>query len=133
MRSEPSSLPRIVYSIQEKWAFLSTNSSRGHLSENNASTRDFAHKKETKMPEGATVGAGTGGAIGGTIGLLAGIGALTIPGLGPFIAAGPIMAALRGGAVGLLNVSYFDYPCLVPWAVLVGSARRGDLLQPQMV
>jgi hypothetical protein len=64
------------------------------------STRDFAHKKATKMPEGATVGAGTGGAIGGTIGLLAGIGALAIPGLGPFIAAGPIIAALSGGAIG---------------------------------
>jgi len=46
------------------------------------STRDFAHKKETKMPEGATVGASTGGVVGGTIGLLAGIGALAIPGLG---------------------------------------------------
>ena len=65
-----------------------------------ASTRDFAHKKETKMPEGATVGASTGGVVGGTIGLLAGIGALAIPGLGPFIAAGPIMAALSGGAIG---------------------------------
>src|SRR6202022_1121822 len=64
------------------------------------STRDFAHKKETKMPEGATVGAGTGGAVGSTIGLLAGIGALAIPGLGPFIAAGPIMAALSGAGVG---------------------------------
>ena len=64
------------------------------------STRDFAHKKATKMPEGATVGAGTGGVVGGTIGLLAGIGALAIPGLGPFIAAGPIMAALSGGAIG---------------------------------
>jgi Protein of unknown function (DUF2934) len=64
------------------------------------STRDFAHKKETKMPEGATVGVTAGGAIGGTIGLLAGIGALAIPGLGPFIAAGPIIAALSGGAIG---------------------------------
>jgi uncharacterized protein (TIGR02271 family) len=64
------------------------------------STRDFAHKKETKMPEGATVGASTGGIVGGTIGLLTGIGALAIPGLGPFIAAGPIMAALSGGAIG---------------------------------
>jgi uncharacterized protein (TIGR02271 family) len=64
------------------------------------STREFAHKKETKMPEGATIGASTGGAVGGTIGLLAGIGALAIPGLGPFIAAGPIMAALSGGAIG---------------------------------
>jgi hypothetical protein len=65
------------------------------------STRDFAHKKETKMPEGATVGASTGGVVGGTVGLLAGIGALAIPGLGPFIAAGPIMAALSGGAIGV--------------------------------
>jgi len=64
------------------------------------STRDFAHKKETKMPEGATAGAGAGGAVGATIGLLAGIGSLAIPGLGPFIAAGPIMAALGGGAIG---------------------------------
>src|SRR4030088_590805 len=64
------------------------------------STRDFAHKKETKMPEGATAGAGAGGAVGATIGLLAGIGSLAIPGLGPFIAAGPIMAALSGGAIG---------------------------------
>jgi hypothetical protein len=64
------------------------------------STRDFAHKKATKLPEGATVGASTGGVVGGTIGLLAGIGALAIPGLGPFIAAGPIMAALSGGAIG---------------------------------
>ncbi|MBV8969451.1 MAG: general stress protein [Verrucomicrobia bacterium] len=68
-----------------------------------ASTRDFAHKKETKMPEGATVGASTGGVVGGTIGLLAGIGALAIPGLGPFIAAGPIMAALSGGAIGAVG------------------------------
>src|ERR1700754_1264111 len=64
------------------------------------STRDFAQKKATKMPEGATLGAATGGAVGGTIGLLAGIGALAIPGLGPFIAAGPIMAALGGAAAG---------------------------------
>jgi hypothetical protein len=67
------------------------------------STRDFAHKKETKMPEGATVGASTGGVLGGTIGLLVGIGALAIPGPGPFIAAGPIMAALSGGAIGALG------------------------------
>jgi hypothetical protein len=64
------------------------------------SSRDFAHQKETKMPEGATIGAGSGGVVGAGIGLLAGIGALAIPGLGPFIAAGPIMAALSGGAVG---------------------------------
>jgi len=63
-------------------------------------TRDFAHEKNTKAPEGAVAGAGTGGVIGGTLGLLAGIGALAIPGLGPFIAAGPIMAALSGAAAG---------------------------------
>src|SRR6201992_2089746 len=63
-------------------------------------TKDFAHEHNTKAPEGAVAGAGAGGAIGGTLGLLAGIGALAIPGLGPFIAAGPLMAALSGGAVG---------------------------------
>src|SRR5437773_688551 len=59
-----------------------------------------AQEKATKAPEGATTGAATGGATGGVIGLLAGIGALAIPGVGPFIAAGPIMAALSGAAVG---------------------------------
>ena len=67
-------------------------------------TKDFAHEKHTKAPEGATAGAATGGALGGTVGLLVGLGALAIPGLGPFIAAGPIMATLAGigagGAVG---------------------------------
>lgn len=63
-------------------------------------TRDFAVEKNTKAPEGAAAGAGAGGAIGGTLGLLAGIGALAIPGLGPFIAAGPLMAALSGAAAG---------------------------------
>ncbi|PYI81036.1 MAG: hypothetical protein DME26_20585 [Verrucomicrobia bacterium] len=64
------------------------------------STRDFAHKKSTKAPEGATAGAGTGAALGGVLGWLAGIGALAIPGFGPLIAAGPIAAALSGAAVG---------------------------------
>lgn len=63
-------------------------------------TRDFAHEQNTKAPEGAVVGAGAGGAVGGTLGLLAGIGLLAIPGVGPFIAAGPIMAALAGAGVG---------------------------------
>jgi hypothetical protein len=70
------------------------------------STREFASEKNTKAPEGATTGAVAGGAIGGTLGLLAGIGALAIPGLGPFIAAGPIVGTLAGagagGAVGTL-------------------------------
>jgi hypothetical protein len=63
-------------------------------------TRDFAHEKNTKAPEGAVAGASTGGVIGGALGWIAGIGALAIPGVGPFIAAGPIMAALSGLAVG---------------------------------
>ncbi len=63
-------------------------------------TKDFAHDNSTKAPEGAVTGASAGGALGGTLGLLAGVGALAIPGVGPLIAAGPIMAALSGAAVG---------------------------------
>jgi hypothetical protein len=63
-------------------------------------TRELATEKNTKAPEGATTGAATGGVIGGTLGLLAGIGALAIPGVGPLIAAGPIMATLAGLGVG---------------------------------
>lgn len=66
----------------------------------NQGSKDFAHEKHTKAPEGTTTGVATGGTIGGTLGLLAGIGALAIPGLGPFIAAGPIMGALAGLGVG---------------------------------
>ncbi|HTE43016.1 MAG TPA: hypothetical protein VK629_19485, partial [Steroidobacteraceae bacterium] len=73
-------------------------------------TKAFAHEKHTKAPEGTTTGATLGGVIGGTIGVLAGVGALAIPGIGPFIAAGPIMAGLAdldaddavGGLVGAL-------------------------------
>ena len=63
-------------------------------------TKDFAHEKNTKAPEGAVAGAGTGGVVGGALGWLVGIGALAIPGVGPFIAAGPIIAALSGAAAG---------------------------------
>src|SRR5512140_786917 len=63
-------------------------------------TKDFAHEKNTKAPEGATTGAGTGAVLGGGLGWLVGIGALAIPGLGPVIAAGPLMAALAGAGVG---------------------------------
>jgi hypothetical protein len=63
-------------------------------------TRDFAHEQHTKAPEGAAAGAVSGGVLGGVAGWLVGIGSLAIPGLGPFVAAGPIMAALGGAAAG---------------------------------
>src|SRR4051812_50175389 len=63
-------------------------------------TREFAHEKGTKAPEGAITGVGTGGVLGGVLGWLAGIGALAIPGVGPFVAAGPVIAAVRGGPGG---------------------------------
>jgi uncharacterized membrane protein len=66
----------------------------------NEGKHDIGHVKATKAPEGATTGATAGGVTGGVLGLLAGIGALAIPGVGPFIAAGPIMAALSGAAIG---------------------------------
>ncbi len=70
----------------------------------NRSAKVFAHERNTKAPEGATTGVTAGGVVGGTVGFLAGIGALSIPGFGPFIAAGPILASLAGlgagGAVG---------------------------------
>ncbi len=77
-----------------------TNSDISALFPDKQGTRDFAHEQNTKAPEGAVTGASAGGAIGGTLGLLAGIGALAIPGVGPLIAAGPIMAALSGAAAG---------------------------------
>jgi hypothetical protein len=63
-------------------------------------TRDFAHEQKTKAPEGAVTGASTGGVLGGALGWLAGLGMLAIPGIGPVIAAGPLLAALSGVAVG---------------------------------
>ena len=77
-----------------------TNSAISVLMPDDESTRAFAHEKNTKAPEGTTTGVTTGGVIGGTLGLLAGIGALAIPGFGPLIAAGPIVASLAGLGVG---------------------------------
>jgi len=76
------------------------NSAISVLLPDDTSTRDFAHKKDTKAPEGTTTGVTAGGVIGGTLGVLAGIGAIAIPGVGPFIAAGPIMGGLAGLGVG---------------------------------
>jgi hypothetical protein len=70
----------------------------------NAGTKDFGHERNTKAPEGATAGATSGAVVGGVLGWLAGIGSIAIPGIGPFIAAGPIMAALAGvGAAGVVG------------------------------
>lgn len=77
-----------------------SNSAISVLLPDDESTRAFAHEKHTKAPEGAATGVTAGGLIGGSLGLLAGIGALAIPGVGPLIAAGPIMGALAGLGVG---------------------------------
>ncbi|HCC57662.1 MAG TPA: DUF3341 domain-containing protein [Solibacterales bacterium] len=70
----------------------------------NQGSKDFAHEKSTKAPEGTATGVASGAVVGGVLGWLAGIGALAIPGIGPFIAAGPIMAALAGaGAAGVVG------------------------------
>lgn len=77
-----------------------SNSAISVLLPDDESTRAFAHEKHTKAPEGTAAGVTTGGVIGGTLGLLAGIGTLAIPGVGPLIAAGPIMGALAGLGIG---------------------------------
>lgn len=77
-----------------------SNSDISVLFPDKTGSRDFAHEQNTKAPEGAMAGGASGMALGGVLGWLAGIGTLAIPGLGPFIAAGPIMAALSGAAIG---------------------------------
>jgi len=69
----------------------------------NVGTKDFAHEKNTKAPEGAATGGVSGAVLGGALGWLVGIGALAIPGVGPFIAAGPIMASLAGAGAGAVT------------------------------
>lgn len=101
---DEGSLSRAVDALQ---AAAFTNSDISALLPDTRSTHAFAHEKHTKAPEGAAVGATTGVVAGGTLGLLLGIGAIAIPGLGAFVAAGPLMAALAGagagGAVGTLT------------------------------
>ena len=92
-----ASVERAVPALREA-GFRSTDISV--LFPENLGTKDFGHEKASKAPEGATTGGGTGAVLGGAIGWLAGIGELAIPGLGPFIAAGPIMSALAGAAAG---------------------------------
>src|SRR5580693_9157213 len=99
--TDRSSVDRAVGAL--KAAGFSNNDVSALFPENKG-TKDFAHEKSTKAPEGATTGAATGALLGGGLGWLVGIGALAIPGIGPFIAAGPIVAALAGaGAVGAVG------------------------------
>src|SRR6202045_1182352 len=77
-----------------------TNNDISVLLADTSSSREFAHEKNTKAPEGTATGVAAGGVVGGTLGLLAGIGALAIPGVGPLIAAGPLMGALAGMGAG---------------------------------
>jgi len=90
--------------VEETIQALRNNSFRTEdisiLFSENEGNKDFAHVKSTKAPEGASAGAASGAVIGGVLGWLAGIGAIAIPGIGAFIAAGPIMAALAGAGVG---------------------------------
>ena len=94
------SVERAERAVDELVAAKFSNADVSVLMADTQGSKDFAHEKQTKAPDGATAGASAGGSLGGTLGLLAGIGALAIPGLGPFIAAGPIMAALSGAAAG---------------------------------
>jgi len=94
------SVARAELAVDELIAAGFSNADVSVLMADQQGSRDFAHEKQTKAPEGTTTGVAAGGTIGGTLGLLAGIGALAIPGVGPFIAAGPIMGALAGLGVG---------------------------------
>ncbi len=94
------SVERAERAVDELVSADFSNNDVSVLMADNQSSRDFAHEKQTKAPEGTTTGVAAGGTIGGTLGLLAGIGVLAIPGVGPFIAAGPIMGALAGLGVG---------------------------------
>ena len=99
----------------------------------NQGSKDFAHEKNTKAPEGAAAGMSAGAVVGGALGWLAGIGALAIPGAGPFIAAGPIMGALAGAGVGgtvggiggaLIGLGMPEYEA----KRYAGRISRGDIL-----
>ena len=94
---DEASVRNAVETLQ-KQGFRSTDISV--LYPENVGNKDFAHEKATKAPEGAATGAGSGAVVGGVLGWLAGVGSIAIPGIGPFLAAGPIMAALAGMGVG---------------------------------
>ena len=116
------SVERAERAVDELVAAGFSNADVSVLMADTQGSKDFAHEKQTKAPEGPTTGVAAGGTIGGTLGLLAGIGALAIPGVGPFIAAGPIMGALAclgvGGAGGGL------VGALVGMGIPVSEAKR---------
>ena len=92
--------PRAEAAVDQLLAAGFSNNAVSVLMADTESTRQFAHEKATKAPEGTATGATAGGVLGGAVGLMAGLGALAIPGVGPLIAAGPIMATLAGAGVG---------------------------------
>lgn len=108
LQAEGFSTETISFLAYDKENRLTRKNARGEIetnpdywnNSNNNKKSTVGHEKNTKAPEGAASGATAGGIIGGTLGLLAGLGALAIPGIGPFVAAGPIMAALGGSAIG---------------------------------
>lgn len=101
VRSAPTvTRGQVESAVDELRANRFRNTDLSVLFPENVETKDFAYEKGTKAPEGAATGATSGAVIGGALGWLVGIGALAIPGLGPFIAAGPIIAALSGVGVG---------------------------------
>jgi hypothetical protein len=90
----------VDYAVEALRAEGFRNTDVSVLFPDNKGTKDFAVEKNTKAPEGTAAGVTTGGVVGGGLGWLAGIGAIAIPGIGPFIAAGPIVAAIAGVGVG---------------------------------
>ena len=121
---------RAVYQLREQ-GFRATDVSI--LWPENLGSKDLAHEKNSKAPEGATAGAGTGAVIGGALGWRVGIGALAIPGAGPFIAAGPLVAALAGvgavGAVGAITGALIGYGVPESDATRYeGRIRKGGVL-----
>ena len=95
-----TSLPQADRIVDQLRSAKFSNNDISVLFPDKGTTHDFAHEKNTKAPEGAVAGAGTGGVVGGALGWIVGIGALAIPEVEPFIAAGPILAALSGAAIG---------------------------------
>src|SRR5437870_2964727 len=91
-----ASRDRVESAIDDLISLGFTSDDVSVLFSDHRSTKELAHEKNTKAPEGVATGVAAGGVLGGTLGLLAGIGTLAIPGLGPFIAAGPLVGALAG-------------------------------------